>query len=59
MHIHRTEDADGDLVEVTYFCTDSCHRAWCTKYGVEYEGWDGAHEGPDYDVDCAGCGEAL
>ena len=57
-HIHRHEDSRGDLVELTYFCSDFCHQDWCTDTGTTYEGWDGCHEIYSPAV-CASCEEKL
>lgn len=57
MHEHNIEDSRGDLVDVIPFCSDSCHRDWHLKQAsAEYEGWNGAHESPDYNAYCANCG---
>ena len=56
MHYHYIEDERGELFDVVPFCCDSCHRAWCKKEGVEYDGWCGANEGGDSVEFCANCG---
>lgn len=43
-HIHRHETPTGDLIDLTYFCGDWCHRQWCADTGNVYDGWDGCHE---------------
>ncbi len=53
-HIHRHEDEDGNLVDVTYYCSDWCHRDHCLRTGLAYEGWDGCHE-VESDQQCANC----
>jgi hypothetical protein len=55
MHYFMHEDGDGDLVDVTGFCSDWCHQCWCREHGLEYGGWNGAYEcdGPEW---CARCG---
>lgn len=57
-HIHREYDRGGDLVELTYLCSDACHKAHCERSGGTYEGWDGCHElhSPEH---CANCGTGL
>lgn len=59
-HIHRHEDHEGNLADISYFCTDWCHRQWVQERGEKYEGWDGAHEAPNgtYCEECGHhCGE--
>lgn len=56
MHIHVITDQRGDMIDVIPFCSDSCHRDWCELTDTPYEGWDGAHESPDYNSYCAACG---
>lgn len=56
MHIHEIDDANGDLLTVFAFCSDSCHQDWCTATGEAYGGWNGCHEGGDYAEYCASCG---
>jgi hypothetical protein len=62
-HIRHINDNTGDLVDLAYFCSDSCNRNWypsgiVTK-GVEpYGGWYGCQE-VEYNVECAGCGEVI
>jgi len=59
MHYHLIEDADGNLLNVVPFCSDFCHRTWCYQNAQEYGGWNGCHEGADYDQECEQCGEHL
>lgn len=56
MHYYFVEDERGELVALVPFCCDSCHQQWCEKNGVEYLGWNGAHEGADSAEYCAHCG---
>ena len=56
MHYHPIEDKYGDLVDLTPYCSDYCHRE---GEGKDYQGWNGCHEGADYDQECANCGEVL
>lgn len=56
MHYHERDDERGDLVELVPFCCDSCHVEWCRVKGIEYGGWNGAHESADYSEYCANCG---
>jgi hypothetical protein len=56
MHYHEINDENGDLSALIPFCSDSCHVEWCRVNDVEYGGWNGAHEGADYNEYCASCG---
>jgi hypothetical protein len=56
MHYHEIDDANGDLSELIPFCSNSCHRQWCADWGATYAGWNGAHEGAEYNEYCASCG---
>lgn len=56
LHAHYFEDDKGDLVDLIYFCSDSCHRDWCEREGETYGGWNGCQERPDYEVPCENCG---
>jgi hypothetical protein len=40
------------------FCTDSCHRYFCTNNGFTYEGWNGCHD-LDKPTPCAVCGRRV
>lgn len=57
-HAHYTEDAEGQIVGATYFCSDYCHQDFCATMKVEYGGWNGCHEmdAPEW---CENCGTAL
>ena len=57
-HLHHIEDDRGDLVDLVYLCSDSCHRTWCADNGREYQGWNGCHE-LEYTDWCAWCGVVL
>lgn len=57
-HIHRHHDNNGDLVDLTYFCGDYCHRVWCEDTDTKYDGWDGCHE-VDTPTVCAHCGDPI
>jgi len=62
-HIREIQDDSGDLVDLVYFCSDSCNRNWhpsgIVADGVEpYGGWYGCQE-VGYDVECAGCSEVI
>ena len=62
-HIREIHDDTGDLVDLVYFCSDSCNREWhpdgITAQGVEpYGGWYGCQE-IESDEECAGCGEVI
>ena len=56
MHYYFVEDADGDVVDLIPYCSDFCHRE---DQGENYRGWNGCHEGADYDQECALCGKFL
>lgn len=56
MHYLHIEDARGDVVDLVAFCSDRCHQQWCRGHRVEYGGWNGCQEGPDYPEWCANCG---
>lgn len=56
MHYYFIEDCHGELVALVPFCSDSCHRQWCNDNGVEYLGWNGAHENGDSAEYCHCCG---
>jgi hypothetical protein len=58
MHVHRHEDNGGNLTDLTYFCSDWCHKDWCRATGQGYEGWDGCHE-TDTAQECANCHEPI
>ena len=52
-HLTSIEDADGQLIDYEYFCSDFCARQ--SQY---YDGWFGAQEleHPEY---CHTCDKAL
>ena len=56
MHIHCIEDEHGDVVDIVSYCSDYCHRE---GEGDKYRGWNGCHEGADYDERCANCGDLI
>jgi len=58
MHIHREEDATGDLVDIVEFCGDWCHRQWCSDHDKPYDGWDGCHEASTSNL-CVECGTFI
>lgn len=58
MHIHRHENTEGELIDLSYFCSDWCHRDWCRTTSNAYEGWDGCHEIDGGQV-CANCQEVA
>lgn len=57
-HCRLIEDTDGQLVDIDYFCSDYCHRDYCGRYKIPYEGWNGCNEvqGP---VFCENCREEI
>ena len=62
-HIRQINDDTGDLVDLVYFCSDSCNRDWhpegITDQGVEpYGGWYGCHE-IESDEICASCEDVI
>ena len=50
---------DDDLVDLIPFCSDWCHQQYCRAHDVEYEGWNGCHEGSDAAEYCANCLEEI
>ena len=56
MHIHCIEDEHGDVVDIVSYCSDYCHHE---GEGDKYRGWNGCHEGADYDEQCANCGDLI
>ena len=56
MHYHTIEDKDGDTVDAIPYCSDFCNKE---GQGDKYRGWNGCHEGADYDQECANCGEVI
>jgi len=56
MHMHYIEDEQGDVVDIVAYCSDYCHRE---GEGEDYQGWNGCHEGADYDQECANCGDSI
>ena len=60
MHTHLIEDANGDICDVVYFCSDGCHHDYCVAHpDLSYEGWNGCHEGGGSVEFCAQCGVAA
>lgn len=57
-HIHRHTDTGGELVDISFFCSNSCHRDWCRENGHQFDGWDGCHE-LDTAETCQNCGEIM
>lgn len=54
-HIARyIEDDKGDLIDLVYTCSDSCHHQYCRDTGTPYEGWNGCHE-ISFSTVCASC----
>jgi hypothetical protein len=45
-HVRLVEDTDGQLVDIDTFCSDWCHRDYCARYKIPYEGWNGCQELP-------------
>ena len=58
VNVHLVEDEAGELVDVIPFCSDYCHRGYCAREGVEYNGWNGCHE-TEQDEVCAYCDEVI
>lgn len=52
-HLVPIEDSNGELVEVHYYCSDSC-----AKTDPLYAGWYGCHETTGPEV-CLACGESI
>lgn len=55
MHVLDIYEND-DLVDYVPFCSDACHREYCTTHNIPYEGWNGCHEGGDAPEFCSHCG---
>ena len=53
VHIVQLENADGDVVDVHYYCSDYCAR---TDY--DYNGWFGCVE-IEEPTPCGSCGAIL
>ncbi len=53
-HLQYIEDADGDLIDLEYFCSDSCARNGATNY----QGWSGIHE-LEFTEWCKSCGVVI
>lgn len=49
-HLVIIEDANGELEDVHYYCSD-----YCAQSDPLYGGWNGAHEVHTVEV-CASCG---
>ena len=54
--MHYLYDVIGGVVEFVPFCSDACLRDYCAERGIEYDGWNGCHDGGDYRHYCAQCG---
>ena len=52
-HIQPIEDESGDMVDLTIYCSDSCHRE-----DPEYSGWYGCME-ISVSEPCAACGDMV
>ncbi len=52
-NVNLIEDANGDLIDLEYFCSDSC-----AKFSDNYNGWYGCHELYRPEV-CQTCGTEL
>lgn len=52
-NVIQVEDANGDLVDLLYFCSDLC-----AKQNADYAGWDGCHELYTAET-CETCGTLL
>jgi hypothetical protein len=57
-HLLYLNDKGGSIVDFVVFCTDSCHRYFCTNNGFTYEGWNGCHD-LDKPTPCAVCGRRV
>lgn len=53
-HLVFVEDAQGDLLDLEVYCTDSC-----AKTSPLYAGWNGAQEISDLYAKCKNCGSAV
>tara|TARA_R110002020_G_scaffold283921_4_gene499543 strand:- start:258 stop:452 length:195 start_codon:yes stop_codon:yes gene_type:complete len=53
VHAQWIEDESGDVVDSTYYCSDSCHQ-----FDDDYSGWNGCNEvmAPEW---CAQCGDEI
>lgn len=51
--MHYLYDSSGEFIP---FCSDACLREYCIENDIEYNGWNGCHEGGDYRHYCAQCG---
>lgn len=49
-HLGYIVDSEGDLVDLNYYCSDSCNA----EHNVNYAGWNGCHENHSSEV-CANC----
>ena len=56
-HIHMIEDNHGDIVDLKYFCSDTCQQL---AVGDQYKGWYGCVE-LNYTQTCenTGCNNIL
>ena len=54
VHIEFINDSSGDIIDVNYYCCDSCNRAGAKNYG----GWNGCHEILSPET-CMNCGVDL
>jgi hypothetical protein len=57
-HYYEHEDANGDLVDLTIFCSDYCHLFYCMTQERKYKGWNGCHE-QEETTNCAYCGALI
>lgn len=53
------EDSHGDLIDIVYVCSDSCHRDYCNRLNIPYLGWDGCHEECEINKYCDQCGVRI
>lgn len=54
MHQVLIEDANGDVWDAHYYCSD-----YCARQDPDYAGWNGCNEPPDYTVVCGHCEELV
>ena len=52
-HIQPIEDASGDIVDLSVYCSDYCHRE-----NPDYAGWYGCQE-ISTTTPCESCGEPV
>jgi hypothetical protein len=53
MHGVLVEDAQGDLVDIHYYCSD-----WCARTDPLYNGWNGCNE-IEFGEKCQNCGADI